>query len=191
MAELSAAGVRFALDDFGTGYSSLSYLKRLPIDKIKIDRSFIRDIATDHHDAAITQGIISMAHHLSLTVVTEGVETASQVAFLKGSRCDIFQGYYFAKPMPAAQLELFIQQYHTQRQIRPESVSNQQTILLVDDDFSTLVAIKACLEKRHFTVYQSHIQYHLCMLTSKMPGYSDLLKLQPKWCNPKTPESVI
>jgi EAL domain-containing protein (putative c-di-GMP-specific phosphodiesterase class I) len=107
---LKALGVRIALDDFGTGFSSLSYLKRLPIDKIKIDRSFIQEIATDHHDAAITQGIISMAHHLSLTVVAEGVETASQVAFLKGSRCDIFQGYYFAKPMPSTEIEAFLSQ---------------------------------------------------------------------------------
>ena len=107
---LKALGVRIALDDFGTGFSSLSYLKRLPIDKIKIDRSFIQEIATDHHDAAITQGIISMAHHLSLTVVAEGVETASQVDFLRGSRCDIFQGYYFAKPMPYAEIEAFLSQ---------------------------------------------------------------------------------
>ena len=105
---LKALGVRIALDDFGTGFSSLSYLKRLPIDKIKIDRSFIREIVTDHHDAAITQGIISMAHHLSLIVVAEGVETASQMEFLKGSRCDIFQGYHFARPMPFAALEAFL-----------------------------------------------------------------------------------
>lgn len=105
---LKALGVRIALDDFGTGFSSLSYLKRLPIDKIKIDRSFIREIVTDHHDAAITQGIISMAHHLSLIVVAEGVETASQMEFLKGSRCDIFQGYHFARPMPFATLEAFL-----------------------------------------------------------------------------------
>ncbi|MGV6393347.1 putative bifunctional diguanylate cyclase/phosphodiesterase [Pseudomonas caspiana] len=105
---LKALGVRIALDDFGTGFSSLSYLKRLPIDKIKIDRSFIREIPTDHHDAAITQGIISMAHHLSLIVVAEGVETSSQMEFLKGSRCDTFQGYYFARPMPFAALEAFL-----------------------------------------------------------------------------------
>lgn len=105
---LNALGVRIALDDFGTGFSSLSYLKRLPIDKIKIDRSFIREIVTDHHDAAITQGIISMAHHLSLIVVAEGVETASQMEFLKGSRCDIFQGYHFARPMPFAALKAFM-----------------------------------------------------------------------------------
>lgn len=105
---LKALGVRIALDDFGTGFSSLSYLKRLPIDKIKIDRSFIREIVTDHHDAAITQGIISMAHHLSLIVVAEGVETASQMEFLKRSRCDIFQGYHFARPMPFATLEAFL-----------------------------------------------------------------------------------
>ncbi|WP_061240372.1 bifunctional diguanylate cyclase/phosphodiesterase [Ectopseudomonas composti] len=105
---LKALGVRIALDDFGTGFSSLSYLKRLPIDKIKIDRSFVQEIATDHNDAAITQGIISMAHHLSLTVVAEGVETESQMEFLKGSYCDVFQGYYFAKPMPFVELEAFL-----------------------------------------------------------------------------------
>ncbi len=87
-----------------TGFESL---KRLPIDKIKIDRSFIREIATDPHDAAITEGIISMAHHLRLTVAVEGVETTSQMEFLKGSRCDVFQGYYFAKPMPYAEIKAF------------------------------------------------------------------------------------
>lgn len=122
--QLKALGVRIALDDFGTGYSSLSYLKRLPIDKIKIDRSFIRDIATDHHDAAITQGIISMAHHLSLRVVAEGVETKSQIDFLKGSRCDIFQGYYFAKPMPSADLEAFIS-LRESRSLTPGLVCSQ------------------------------------------------------------------
>lgn len=122
--QLKALGVRIALDDFGTGYSSLSYLKRLPIDKIKVDRSFIRDIATDHHDAAITQGIISMAHHLSLSVVAEGVETKSQIDFLKGSRCDIFQGYYFAKPMPCVDLEAFLS-LRASRSLKPGLVCPQ------------------------------------------------------------------
>lgn len=102
--------VRIALDDFGTGFSSLSYLKRLPIDKIKVDRSFIQEIATDHHDAACTKGIISMAHHLRLTVVAKGVEMASQVDFLKRSRCDVLQGYYFAKPMPHTEIEALLSQ---------------------------------------------------------------------------------
>lgn len=105
---LKALGVRIALDDFGTGFSSLSYLKRLPIDKIKIDRSFIQELGTDCHDAAIIQGIIAMAHHLSLTVVAEGVESESQAAFLKGSRCDVLQGYHFAKPMKYEALEVFL-----------------------------------------------------------------------------------
>ncbi|AQZ95861.1 putative bifunctional diguanylate cyclase/phosphodiesterase [Halopseudomonas phragmitis] len=107
---LKALGVRIALDDFGTGFSSLSYLKRLPIDKIKIDRSFIQELSTDCHDAAIIQGIISMAQHLSLTVVAEGVETESQVAFLKGCRCNVLQGYYFAKPMKYEALEIFLRE---------------------------------------------------------------------------------
>lgn len=105
---LKDLGVRIALDDFGTGFSSLSYLKCLPIDKIKIDRSFIQDISANPHDAAITQGIISMAHHLSLSVVAEGVETAAQVDFLERGPCDIFQGYYFARPMSHEALRFFL-----------------------------------------------------------------------------------
>ncbi len=106
--ELKALGVGLALDDFGTGYSSLSYLKDLPIDKVKIDRSFIRDLIDDPRDAAVTRGIISMAHHLDLQVVAEGVETAAQAARLFDSQCDVFQGYYYARPMPLSELEDYL-----------------------------------------------------------------------------------
>ena len=107
--ELRVLGIGVALDDFGTGYSSLSYLKRLPISKVKIDRCFITDIISDSNDAAITQGIISMAHHLSLKVVAEGVEDKSQDAFLREANCDQLQGYYLARPMPFEELQLFLQ----------------------------------------------------------------------------------
>ncbi|HEY8332145.1 MAG TPA: EAL domain-containing protein [Pseudomonas sp.] len=107
--ELKKIGVGLALDDFGTGYSSLSYLKDLPIDKVKIDRSFVQELISDPRDAAITQGIISMAHHLNLKVVAEGVESAEQAAFLNRNQCDAFQGFLYARPMPFAELEGYLQ----------------------------------------------------------------------------------
>src|SRR5690606_15795145 len=106
--DLRELGVGIAIDDFGTGFSSLSYLKLLPINKVKIDRSFINEIINDPTDAAITLGIISMAHHLKLKVVAEGVETESQAAFLRENLCNVFQGYYFARPMPMAKLEEYL-----------------------------------------------------------------------------------
>ncbi len=100
LSELHCLGVPIAVDDFGTGYSSLSFIKRFPIDVLKIDKSFVRDIGTDPSDAAICQTIIDMAHNLGLSVVAEGVETAEQAAFLLGYGCDVFQGYLFSKLLP-------------------------------------------------------------------------------------------
>jgi diguanylate cyclase (GGDEF)-like protein len=97
--QLRELGVSVSIDDFGTGYSSLSYLKNLPIDKIKIDRSFIAEVTTDRHNAAITRAITALAHHLNLIVVAEGVETESQFWFLNQNACDEYQGYLFDRPM--------------------------------------------------------------------------------------------
>jgi diguanylate cyclase (GGDEF)-like protein len=100
MSELSSMGIHFSMDDFGTGYSSLSYLKRLPIHELKIDKSFIQDMTTDANDAALVETILSVAQHMRLKVVAEGVETAEQAAFLNQRGQVIHQGYLFGKPEP-------------------------------------------------------------------------------------------
>lgn len=142
---LKELGICISVDDFGTGYSSLSYLKHLPIDTIKVDRSFVRDIVNDPDDAAIVDAIVAMAHSLELNVVAEGVETLEQLTFLQQRNCQQVQGYYFARPLDPQQFEAFVVQGLSIKDISvstpdrsfdtesPDLTSCEQTSLQLDD----------------------------------------------------------
>jgi EAL domain-containing protein (putative c-di-GMP-specific phosphodiesterase class I) len=109
--QIKEHGITLAIDDFGTGHSSLAYLKRFPVDSVKIDYTFVRDIAIDPNDVAIIKAIIALGHSLDLKVVAEGVESASQLEILRRFQCDEFQGFLFSRAVPAAEFEQLLMHY--------------------------------------------------------------------------------
>ena len=124
MSSFREMGIQIAIDDFGTGYSSLGYLKRFPVDVLKIDRSFIKDISTDTDDAAITMAIIAMAWQLNLKTTAEGVETEKQLALLREHGCDEIQGYFVSPPVPAEKVIPFLRDYNINNG-SPEELYNE------------------------------------------------------------------
>jgi diguanylate cyclase (GGDEF)-like protein/PAS domain S-box-containing protein len=141
LGKLKALGVSIAIDDFGTGYSSLAYLQRFPIDKLKIDIAFVRNVTTNPNDAAIAMAIISMAHSLKLRVVAEGVETRAQFEYLRRNRCDEIQGFYFSRAVPARELGRMVEAGKSLPAESNDGAPPGQTLLLVDDDLNVLSSL--------------------------------------------------
>jgi diguanylate cyclase (GGDEF)-like protein len=152
MNALKAIGVGIALDDFGTGFSSLNYLRRFPLDRLKIDQSFVRDIAVDASSAGICRAIIGLGHQLGMNVMAEGVETAAQVGYLLRNGCDAFQGYYFSQAVaPAQALELLRQRYMNQHAVVQSR--DERTLLLVDDEENILRALTRTLRRDGYHIF--------------------------------------
>lgn len=146
---LKDMGVQLSIDDFGTGYSSLSYLKQFSVDKLKIDKSFIDHVTSDPNDAVIVQATIAMAHSIGLTVVAEGVETQAQASYLRTLHCDQIQGYYFSRPLPAAEIWQLLQ---SSPKLNLPFAEQKPTVLLVDDEPNILSALRRVLRRDGYEI---------------------------------------
>jgi len=151
MTALKRIGVRLSLDDFGTGYSSLAYLSRFPIDQMKIDISFIRNIVTDPGSATIATSVIALAHRMRLGVVAEGVETEAQAGYLRQNGCDEIQGYLFSKPVPAEEFAELVRQ--GVRLSGQEAIRSSRTLLVVDDELAILEVIQRVLVNEGYKIF--------------------------------------
>lgn len=149
---IKAMGLQLSLDDFGTGYSSLSYLKRFSADRLKIDRSFVRDITSDPDDAAICKAVIALAHTMKMKVIAEGVETEGQMHYLRDQMCDEMQGYYFSRPLPPADFAELMKTGRKLDVVGTKENHELPTLLLVDDEENVLSALKRLLRKGGYRI---------------------------------------
>lgn len=148
---LKRIGLKLSLDDFGTGYSSFAYLSRFPIDTLKIDQSFVRDLVTEPASATIAVSIINMAHRMRLRVVAEGVEAEAQLGYLKMNRCDEMQGYYFSRPLPAEEFAALLREGRALPRA-PEENAPPRTLLLVDDEPNVISALRRVLRREGYRI---------------------------------------
>lgn len=201
--ELNKLGVQISIDDFGTGYSSLAHLKRFPIDVLKIDRSFIREIPENSNDVAIADAIISMAHSLGMRVIAEGVETEAQCELLSRNICDEIQGFFFSKPVPANEMELML----NEKRCLPDRLLRLQkparTLLLVDDDPSILSALRRQLRNDDYEILTAtdgqkglellaHNKIDVIVSDQRMPGMTGVEFLRKvKILHPDTVRIVL
>ncbi len=196
--QLKGIGVTLALDDFGTGYSSLSYLKRFPIDVLKIDRSFIQDLATDAEDASLTRTIVLMAQSLHMKTVAEGVESLAQLSFLRRCKCDAIQGYFFSKPLDADAMTQLLRERRCLPAVVPRA-HRRQTLLLVHEHQDVIAALLAALRDDDYQILSAttpahafellamhQVQVILCAVQLPMMAGAALLERVKKMC----PETI-
>jgi EAL domain-containing protein (putative c-di-GMP-specific phosphodiesterase class I)/CheY-like chemotaxis protein len=156
MQALKAVGVKLSIDDFGTGYSSLAHLKNFPIDVLKVDQSFVRNIVNDPGEATIARTIIALGHSLGLQVIAEGVETDAQLGFLRRHGCDLIQGYYFSRPVPAAAFESLLEQGGFRGPGQAAADAPRQTLLMVDDEPCVTAALERLLRGTGYRILKAH-----------------------------------
>lgn len=148
-------GITLTIDDFGTGYSNLSYLKRFPVDKLKLDQSFVRDITQSAEALAISQAVLAVAHNLGLKVVAEGVETESQLNLLTRNHCDEIQGFYFSRPLPAEQCVAFLREDRRLQTGEIRQIGTNRTILIVDEESGNLAALGCELSESGYRILKA------------------------------------
>jgi CheY-like chemotaxis protein len=149
---LKALGVKLSLDDFGTGYSSLSYLKRFPLDQLKVDQSFIREVTSNPEDAAIVRAVISIGNSMGLELVMEGVETAAQLGWLRMHRCEKIQGYFFSPPVSAPEFEQMLRDRKSLPSDAASPSIEGKTLLVVDDETNIVAAVVRLLRREGYRI---------------------------------------